>query len=257
MRRMADALGKPDDARRYDDQAAIVKKAFLERFYQPEGRHFGSQTGTAVALQSGLVPDGQEQAVADGLAALVMEKAEGRYTTGIFGHRPLYTMLNDHGHADVTRHLWSLTDWPSLGFMTERHGLTTWPEVPFDWPAGERYRRNSFNHPMHSGFAAAFHESIGGIRPDPEQPGFRHFILRPCFLPGLEWAKAGHRSPHGLISSQWKRRGDAILWDVTVPEDSTATVRLPGSGKITINGRPSDREEFDLPSGNWEIVVKK
>jgi len=36
-----------------------------------------------------------------------------------------------------------------------------------DWPEGERYQRNSFSHQMHSGFAIAFHESIGGIRPDP------------------------------------------------------------------------------------------
>ena len=71
---------------------------------------------------------------------------------------------------------------------------------------------------MHSGFAVAFHESIGGIRPDPDHPGFKRFLLKPCFLPGLEWAKADYESTCGKISSHWKRVGGEIVWEVAVPE---------------------------------------
>ena len=152
---------------------------------------------------------------------------KGHYTTGIHGHRSLYTVLNDSGHQATTWSLFHQTTWPSLAFLTEKHGLTTWPEVPMDWPAGERYQRNSFSHPMHSGFAVSFHESIGGIRPDSEHPGFKQFILQPCFLEGLEWAKAEHQSPFGLISSHWKRDGKNTIWDITIPEGSTAQIRLP------------------------------
>jgi hypothetical protein len=349
MRRMAEALGKSDEAAAYAAQAAVVKQAFNARFFtvsevpvEPvpkdtsivilkalygvpsqqadvkdklrslvaDGKYqfaitnslagkdpapskvksleleytingvlknqtlkeheicflntravdtYGSQTGTALALHSGLVPDGQEQRVADGLAALIMEKSGGRYTTGIFGHRPLYTVLDDYGHADVTRHLWQVTGWPSLRFLTEEHGLTTWPEVPMDWPKGERYRRNSFNHPMHSGFAATFHESLGGIRPDPDQPGFKHFILKPCFLPGLEWVRAEHRSPYGLISSDWKKEGDNIDWNVVIPTGSSAAVRLSqySSEKMRLNGQPVEHPEFELTSGKWRIEIGK
>jgi hypothetical protein len=228
----------------------VVKKQTLKEhetcyLYTKSIGGYGSQTGTALALHSGLVPDGQEQAVADGLAALIMEKSGGRYTTGIFGHRPLYTVLNDYGHADVTRHLWQVSGWPSLRFLTEQHGLTTWPEVPLDWPKGERYRRNSFNHPMHSGFAATFHESLGGIRPDPDRPGFKHFILKPCFLPGLEWVRAEHRSPYGLISSDWKKEGSRVVWTVTVPPDTTAEIRIPvsGPGSVLEGGQPAEQQK--------------
>ncbi len=219
---------------------------------------YGSQTGSALALHTGLVPDEGGQLVADGLAALIMEKAGGHYTTGILGHRPLYTALNDHGHGKVTRHLWRITDWPSLGFMTEKHGLTTWPEVPFDWPEGRRYRRDSFNHPMHSGFAAAFHESIGGIRPDPENPGFKHFILRPCFLPDMEWATVSYRSPYGPISSHWIRENDATLWTVGIPVGSTARVELEQcqARQILIDGRPAEQNRFELKFGEWKIEVR-
>jgi len=257
MRRMALALGKPSEAAHYAAQAVAVKQAFNARFFNSASGDYGSQTGTAVALHSGLVPDGKDQAVADGLAALIMGKSGGRYTTGIFGHRPLYTELNDYGHADVTRHLWSLTDWPSLGFMTEKHGLTTWPEVPYNWEPGKRYLRNSFNHPMHSGFAAAFHESLGGIRPDPEYPGFKRFFLKPCFLPGLEWVKVTHLSPFGLISSQWKRVGGSVVWEITVPPGSRAQVQLSWYpvGKIQLGNKPVERNEFELQPGIWNIRI--
>jgi len=259
MRRMADALDKPADAARYAAKAVAVRKAIIGRFYNPKVHHFGSQTGTAVALHSGLAPDGEEQAVADGLAALIMEKSGGHYSTGIFGHRPLYTLLNDYGHADVTRHLWSLTDWPSLGFLTEKHDLTVWPEVPENWPAGERYSERSFNHPMHSGFAASFHESLGGIRPDPDHPGFSKFILKPCFLPGLEWVKTEYRSPFGLISSHWAREGNSIVWKVAVPENTSATVKLSQfqPSEITLNGTSVAGNNFKLTTGNWKIRVLK
>jgi alpha-L-rhamnosidase len=254
---MAKALGKPADASRYESLAIPVKAALIKRFFNSTEHHFGTQTATAMALNLGLVPEGEEPQAADALASLIMKKAGGHYTTGIFGHRPLYTVLNDYGYGDVTRHLWRITDWPSLGFLTEKHNLTTWPEVPYNWEPGKRYLRNSFNHPMHSGFAAAYHESIGGIRPDPANPGFKRFFLRPCFLPDLEWAKVTLRSPMGLISSHWKRDGDSVVWEIVVPAGSTALVQLPGSaaGKIKLDGSPAKNNEFELSPGNRTIRI--
>jgi alpha-L-rhamnosidase len=257
MQKMAVALGKSSDGLRYAAQAAAVKQAFNARFFNAATADYGSQSGTSVALQSGLVPAGKEQSAADALAALIMENAQGHYTTGIFGHRPLYTVLNDYGHGEVTRHLWSITDWPSLGFLTEKHGLTTWPEVAYNWVPGKRYVRNSFNHPMHSGFAAVFHESLGGIRPDPEHPGFKRFFLKPCFLPDLEWVKVTHRSPLGSISSQWKRVDGSVLWEVSVPPGSTALVQLPqiSAEKIKLGGNPVKSNEFELLPGTWSMTI--
>ena len=259
MHTMGLAIGETAAAERYAEQAVIIKQAFIKKFYDAKKHDFGSQTGTAVALHVGLVPDGEEMLVAGGLAALIMDKAHGHYATGIFGQRPLYTVLNDYGHAEVTRHLWSITDWPSLGFMTEKHDLTVWPEVPMDWPAGERYPHNSFNHPMQAGFAASFHESLGGIRPDPAGPGFKHFFLKPCFLLGLEWVKVGYRSAGGMISSNWKRDGSAVVWDVSVPSGSSALVQLPQypAEKIQLGGKPVERNEFELAPGIWSIRLNQ
>ena len=62
-----------------------------------------------------------------------------------------------------------------------------------------------------------FFKGLGGILPDPEQPGFKHIILRPNFPQGLERFEATHLSPYGEIRSQWERQGKHISYRVTVP----------------------------------------
>ena len=41
------------------------------------------------------------------------------------------------------------------------------------------------------------------------------------------YVKATHRSPYGLIASEWRRDGDKFDWRFTIPPNSTATVYVP------------------------------
>ncbi|GGD04141.1 alpha-rhamnosidase [Hyunsoonleella pacifica] len=258
MRKMAIILDKETLAKTYEQKATFVKNAFNAKFFNKETNSYGSQTGNSFALYSGLVSEQKAQLVADNLAQLIMKKNKGYYTTGIFGHRPLYTVLNDFGHSDVTKHLWDRTDFPSLGFVTETHGLTTWPEHIANWDKTKRYHRNSFNHPMNSGFAASFHESLGGIRPDENHPGFKKFYLKPTFLEGLQWCEVDYESPQGEIKSYWKRNTKVITWSVTVPKNSTALVQLPMyiSKQIKVNNKRVKSNTFELDSGEYIISIK-
>jgi alpha-L-rhamnosidase len=241
METLAERLSLQSESRKYGQRAGQIQAAFLSRFTQTD-RGFGSQTGTAVALWNELVPQNHIEAAVAALSREIMVDKKGHYSTGIFGHRPLYTVLNDHDRGAVSRHLWSIDDWPSLGFMIQKHGLTTWPEVPFNWPVGERFPRNSFNHPMHSGFAATFYESLAGIRPDLAQPGFKNIILQPTFLDGIDTVAVSLDSPYGLIRSAWERTGNKIAWNVTVPPNTTAEVRLPAATqKMSVSGQSGVR----------------
>ena len=257
MEKMALVLNKKEAASNYADKAKLVKEAFNQNFFNAKTKSYGSQTGNAFALYSGLVPEGLEEMVADDLANLIMKAKKGHYSTGIFGHRPLYTVLNDYGHEAVTKHLWSITDYPSLGFMTEEHDLTVWPEHLANWDKKKRYYRNSFNHPMQSGFAASFHESLGGIRPNEDYPGFKKFYLQPTFLEGLNWVEVTHKSPQGIIESSWKKEGEETIWTITVPENSEGIVQLPHyqKQKITLNNTSVHANVFNVSSGKHIIRI--
>jgi alpha-L-rhamnosidase len=258
MQKMALLLNKDEVALEYGEKAHSVKKAFNSRFFNEETNSYGSQTGNAFALHLDLVPEHKKQLVADDLAKRIMKNNQGYFTTGIFGHRPLYTVLNDYGHSEVTKHLWHITDYPSLGFVTEEHNLTTWPEHIAHWDKTKRYYRSSFNHPMNSGFASSFHESLGGIRPDENHPGFQKFYLKPTFLEGLEWCEVSYKSPQGKIQSNWKRNEDTITWSVTIPENSTALVQLLmyKRNQIKLNNKKVKSNTFDLTTGEYVISIK-
>jgi alpha-L-rhamnosidase len=71
------------------------------------------------------------------------------------------------------------------------------------------------------------YENLAGIKPDPEQPGFKHFIMRPEPVGDLQFVKASHRSPYGLIASDWQKKNGVFRWNITVPVNTTATVCVP------------------------------
>ncbi|MFK8058658.1 MAG: family 78 glycoside hydrolase catalytic domain [Polaribacter sp.] len=257
MQKMADLLNKNEASTKYKEKASFVKKAFNNHFFDAKNNSYGSQTGNAFALHLDLVDEKNKQLVADDLAKRIMKDKQGHFTTGIFGHRPLYTILNDFGHSNVTQHLWTITDYPSLGFVTETHNLSTWPELIANWNKSKRYYRNSFNHPMNSGFAASFHESLGGIRPNENYLGFKQFFLKPTFLDGLDWVEVSYKSPQGKIESSWKKEDAKIIWSVTIPNNSKAIVQLPmyARNQIKLNNKVVKANEFQLESGSFTITI--
>jgi alpha-L-rhamnosidase len=87
---------------------------------------------------------------------------------------------------------------------------------------------NSGNHVMLIGdLVVWFYEYLAGIAPDDAQPGFKHIIMRPMPVGDLNFVKATHNSPYGLIASEWHRDGNKFDWQIEIPANTTATVVVP------------------------------
>ena len=253
--RTADMLGKKEDAAALRNLATRVKAKFIQTYYQVDKKTFGSQTADADALQFGLVPDGDEAAVARSLRDDVMEKSGGHFTGGYYLDATA-AMLAAHGYADeAAAGLQSLT-YPSLGQV-----LVKWDHHAM--PEGARGSRQATGiggnrriqadkcPPARWGY-----DTLAGIKPLPEGPGFRRFELSPCFPANIASAGAWHESPYGKITSAWEKKGDSIRWNVTIPWNTTATVKLPGLQAVTVNGQSKKDSAFDLPAGKWEITAR-
>jgi len=118
----------------------------------------------------------------------------------------------------------------------------------------------SLNHPMQGGFAAWFYQGIGGIEPDPENPGFKHFFLRPQLTDKLEFAEAEFDSIRGLISSKWRNENNKFEWQIKIPVNSSATVYFPSDepNKIYINGKSIlELSDIELIEKNGKHCVFK
>ncbi|MFW6145849.1 MAG: family 78 glycoside hydrolase catalytic domain [Planctomycetota bacterium] len=227
--RMAAHLGRDAPARRFAAQAERIARAFVERFYDANHHTFGSQTADATALQFGLVPSGDEAAV----AARVADDIRGRdthATVGIMGVRVLFDVLTRYGYGDLALALMHQDTYPSFGDLIGRGATTLW-EYWGEAEVDARHGRRSLNHPMMAGYDTWFYATLAGIRPDPDEPGFRHILLKPHPIGGLDWVDAHHDSPHGRIVSAWRMDGARFRWTVALPAATRGTAVLPFSGE--------------------------
>ncbi len=73
-------------------------------------------------------------------------------------------------------------------------------------------------------------------------PGFKTLTIRPQ-LCDLTWAKGSVPTPQGNVAVAWKREGNTLSLDVTVPAGSEAEIILPteqfDQPRVTLNGSPA------------------
>ena len=106
---------------------------------------------------------------------------------------------------------------------------------------------------------------LGGIRPDPEVPGFKRTIIKPLPAEGLDWAKANMETAYGSLSTSWHKTADQFQLDVVIPPNTRAEIHFPvGPDKrITESGveiyadrkLTADADLFTLHEGSGEEII--
>lgn len=271
MEQYANLLAKPEDAKQFGALAERMKVAFNKKYFDAEKAQYdnGSQTSSVLPLAFGLVPDEYRQRVFDKLVQKITVETKSHIGTGLVGGQWLMRVLSDNGRADLAYTIASQKDYPSWGYMISKGATTIWELWNGDTadPA-----MNSGNHVMLVGDLNIWmHEYLGGIRPDPKYPGFQRFVLRPYPVGDLRFVKASHRSMHGLIESKWRREGNWLMLDVTVPTNTSATLYLPAraAGDVKESGRAAanakgvkflrmekDTAVYELVSGKYSFVTR-
>ena len=234
--KMARVLGRTADAAKYDAQAEQYRAAFQRHFVHTDGTLAGeNQTVDVLALYFDLLPDSQRaKTVAHSLANI--DHYDGRLSTGIIATPKLLVVLGGAGVADRAYGLLQSRRFPSLGFMIDQGATTVWerwnnfrPEAGLD-----KSGMTSFNHYALGGMAEWLYRGVLGINRDANVPAYRHFVLRP--LPGgtVMWAGGEYDSIRGKISSAWRIADGKLIYDCTVPPNTTATLYLPTADATTV-----------------------
>ena len=257
----AELLGHSDDARHYAELAATVRTAFNRRFLDPTTGIYGqpgtaaqngypitpaggkvpheiwwtgdrpcTEAGQALPLALGLVPAEHQPAVK---RALLREIAahRNRVSTGFVSTPYLLALLADEA-PEIGRTITSARDYPSWYGMTIGSDQDLLKET---WAGGQALM------PSLGGNIVAWDaQALGGIRPDPAGPGFKKIIIKPGVLGDLHWVESHYDSVHGRIVSNWRKRGDQLVMEVTIPANATATVVVPAkdAAGVTESGKP-------------------
>jgi alpha-L-rhamnosidase len=263
MERYATMLGKGDDGREFHKQAEKIKAAFNEKFLDHARGQYGNgtQTSCVLPLAFGLVPDEFRARIFNHLVDKIERETHGHVGTGLVGGQYLCRVLADNGRPDLVYTIASQKDYPSWGYMIENGATTIW-EL---WNGNTADpTMNSGNHVMLIGdYVVWLYENLAGIKTDPQQPAFKHIIMKPTPVGDLKFAKATHESPYGLISSEWHRDGGNFDWKIEIPANTTAIVYVPATSADTVSiegAKPSRVENgraiFELGSGKYHIVSR-
>jgi alpha-L-rhamnosidase len=272
MAKIATALGRSEDARRYETLFDRIKTAFVQAYVSTEGRVAGNtQTADALALEFDLLPQNLRPTVAAHLVADL--KARGYHpTTGYLGSPFLLPALSGAGQLKTAYRVLFQTSVPSFFYPT-RHGATTIWERWDSWTADGGFQDpslNSFNQTPLGAIADWLLGTVAGIAPGTDQPGFQHILIRPQPGGDLTWVRASYTSPFGPVATHWRAQPERFELDLTLPPNTTTTLVLPArsSDEVREGGRPVPRAEgveflrnegdtqvFRLGSGQYRFVV--
>jgi hypothetical protein len=260
---IAEILEMEEVASKYKTKATEISGAVNHHFYNPNNYTYidSRQTHLVLPLIAGVVPENDISKVETKLKEEILVSQDGHFDTGIHGTYFLVKYLTKKNNQDLLYTLTSQTTYPSYGEIIER-GEITWPEY---WS-----ECNSRVHGCLNGIGGWFQRGILGIQPDPKKVGYKEFIVRPAFHDSLQWAKGHHVSPYGNINVSWKKTDKIYSLELTVPDNTIATVFIPAKvgSDIWENNKPiaSAKEiqllgfehniaELKLGSGTYQFKV--
>jgi alpha-L-rhamnosidase len=218
---IADVLGKAREAERLRVRAAETRETIHEYFWEPERGVYanGEQPYLAFPLLLGLPPEELQTKIEARLEKTILEDDSGHINAGINGHALVLEYLTRAGRSDLVFEMASKTTYPSWGYMLEKGATTIWEQ----WDG-----KNSLCHSSFLGIGAWFIRGLAGIAPDPKQPGYKHFFVRPQICGNVTSCEASYDSIRGLIKSSWRIEDGIMNLEIVVPPGTSATVILPG-----------------------------
>jgi len=246
VRRTATLLGKTDDAQKFTDLLARIKKVFADEFLSPNGRlASNTQTAYALALAFDLLPEPSRAPAAKRLADDV--RRFKHITTGFLGASLVCEVLSNYGYLDDAYLLLNRKEYPSWLYPITKGATTIWERWDGIKPNDTFQDRgmNSFNHYAYGAIGEWLYRVVAGLDLDSDKPGYKHVLVRPRPGGGLTWARASHQSMYGPVSSAWEIKDGRFRLDVEIPPNTTATVRLPNAKivDVTEGGGPADKAE--------------
>ncbi|MCX6875466.1 MAG: family 78 glycoside hydrolase catalytic domain [Verrucomicrobia bacterium] len=237
----AKALGKADDAAKYEQLFQAIKAAFNKKYVAADGRIQGNtQCCYVMALKFDLLSDAMRTKAVQYLVQDIAAKQD-HLSTGFVGVSYLLPVLTQAGELGTVFKLFLQDTFPSWLFSV-KHGATTIWERWDGWTPDKGFQdpgMNSFNHYSLGSCGEWMFSSLAGI--DTDGPGFKQLVIRPTPGNGITWVKASYDSINGKISSSWKLDANQFTLAVTIPPNTTATVYVPAkdAASVTEAGKPT------------------
>ena len=196
--------------------------------------------------------------------------------TGFIGTASISEALSEKGnHANAYR-LLQQKSYPSWLYSVVNGATSIWERLnsyTVENGFGGNNSMNSFNHYSFGAISAWMYNYSLGIQRSPEKAAFKQIILKPTPDPDkvMTFAKGYYDSVYGKINSEWRYKGDKLIYMTTIPPNTSAILYLPAKEVLQVNeGGKSLRQsvgishimiensqvKMTLTSGNYTFKIK-
>ena len=238
--KIADVLGKTDDAKKYKDLHKLVANAFENAFFE-DGKFTGeiqTQTSYLLGIYFNLFQPETKLKAQNHLLEEI-KNADYHLGTGFLGTPILPKVLDDMGEIDLMYKILFKETYPSW-FYSINQGATTMWERWNSYSIEEGYNSqpmNSLNHYAYGAIGQWMYERIAGLAS--LAPGYKKIRIAP--LPNTEFlnsASASVKTPYGKASSSWKIENASFSLDIVIPPGTSAEIHIPYGNKdqLLVNG---------------------
>jgi len=232
--KIAGVIGETEAANDLKARAEKIRAAFAHEYIAPSGRlAHHDQTSYALAFLYGLVPPEHDKA-ARAYFRQSVEDAEYMIGTGFIGTPALLPALTKLGFDDLAEKVFLNRKVPGWLYQVEQGATTIWERWDAMAPDGTIYDpdMNSYNHYAYGAVCQWLFESVAGIAPSDDKPGFARVVIDPVVLPELGHARAWHDTAHGRIEAGWTLENGNVRYTLALPAGS--------EGLLVSSGRRSD-----------------
>jgi alpha-L-rhamnosidase len=261
MKRFAVMMNDTENEKKFEKLAGDLSIRVREMYWNKSVPDtINRQTLFSTLLYYDLVPANEKKTAVDSLLKALKKGPAGHFNTGIFGTKYILETLSGSEKADNVYSVVNSREFPGWGFMMNRGATTIWET----WKESDNVFSNC--HPMFGSVSEWFYRWLAGIRPDPDNPGFRKFTISPFIPSDLSFVNCTYDSPYGLIKSNWEKSKEGVQFEITVPEGTTASFCVTAAGKTSCEVRNNQTNKItrlnttgslfktDLPGGSYVIT---
>ncbi|MFV0465569.1 MAG: family 78 glycoside hydrolase catalytic domain [Lachnospiraceae bacterium] len=219
MARIAELLGKKEDADHYREIAENAAKAFYVVATEDGSITSDRQAEYVRAISFGLLSDEESKGAASDLNRMIIEN-EYHLNTGFLSTPSLCKVLAEHGYTDTAYKLLLQDTMPSWLYAVKKGATTIWENWDGINEKGEV--KASLNHYSYGAVCGWLFGGVCGI-----QVNYGEVTIAPQPNSQISYARAVYKSAVGTITSGWSFLGEKIQYEISIPSNVTAKVILP------------------------------
>ncbi|KAJ4113862.1 hypothetical protein NW768_011392 [Fusarium equiseti] len=236
MSEITASLGETALSKKYASQYTSLKAQFQKAWVNREGALANrTQTAYSLAISFGLLKDGAMRKSAAKTLHDIVAANEYLIGTGFAGTPALSDALRSINATEDFYRILLQKKVPSWLYQVDMGATTIWERWDSMLSDGQLNpgEMTSFNHYAYGSVAQFLHETVGGIAPDKDSPGYKTVVVAPIPGGGITSAITKHLGPYGMIESRWSvKKGKGFHLQVKVPPNSRAMVKMPGSKHV-------------------------